>query len=671
VSLGGGKAQVSSTLATPAEPTSSVRTADRSPTILSAGIVAHNEERNLESAVRSLLDQDLPHGVWWNTLWVVASGCSDRTVEIAEGLSAEDRRVRLVVEPERWGKAHALREVFRRAQGNGLVLLNSDAYAEPGSVAELVRAAAYTPPPFAVMGRPVVPEQAAGRWAGTLRSMWDLHHAFHCELQALGGGSHLSDELLLVSLPTVPPLPEGIVNDGSYIAVWLAQHGGRRLYAPRARVRIEIPVRMRDHLHQRRRIQYGNDQVTAVLGDPPSTLARYALHEPKRAAELVRRWVVDRPNGIRHFAALGTAELAAKTLSLWDRLPPRKDHVRWRRIGSPRPLRGPSRTSPEHQEPSPERRTNSGMDHRVTAVVGVAAQFGTGVPLPELLRLLPEEGPATVSEVRDWLAQRPYLARMVGEAAFAPQSTRPPDSDRMERGRRYLRAAEELLEGPLRGVLPWVRCACVTGSAAYGEPNRGDDLDLFVVTREGSLWWFLAYTYLAVRAAAWRRVIPPSPVPCFNFVVDDRRAIEEFSGSRGFLFAREALTARPVQGEDYYRGLLANAPWMAEEIPRLYAERKANDPVLRSSPSSWAVRLLSAALFPWLAGYLQIVGLRRDARYRVRRVSDHRFRTETRWRRLAFASRRFEQIRDSYRVLHTAGSASRPRPASRNEPNYP
>jgi hypothetical protein len=658
-------------LATPTPPSPCVRTARWSPTILSAGIVAHNEERNLELAVRSLLDQDLPNGAWWNTIWIVASGCTDRTVEVAERLTEEDPRVRLVVEPERLGKAHALREVFRRAQGSALVLLNSDAYAEPGSVAELVRIAADQLPPFAVMGRPVVSEQAGGRWTGTLRSMWDLHHAFHCELQELGGGAHLSDELLLVSLPTGPPLPDGIINDGSYFAVWLAQHGGRRMYAPEARVRIEIPLRMRDHLHQRRRIQYGNDQVTAVLGDPPSTLARYALHQPKRAFELVQRWAREQSNGLPRFATLGAAELAAKALSAWDRLPPRKDHVRWRRIGSGEPSRPPSRIVPVAQWPTADSSSPAVLDHRVSAVVGVAAQFGTGIPLPDLLRLLPNEGPSTVSEVRDWLAERPHLARMVGEAAYAPETTRTLGNERMERGRRYLRSAEQLLAGPLRGLLPWVRCVCITGSAAYGEPERGDDLDLFVVSREGSLWWFLAYAYLALRIASRHRAVPGGPVPCFNFVVDDRRALEEFSGPRGFLFAREALTARPIRGEEYYRGLLSTAAWMADELPRLYAHRISNMPSPQSAPASWTVRLLNAALFPWLAAYLQLVGLRRDARYRHRKMSDQRFRTETRFRRLAFASRRFDRLRETYQAYDQRSPVPPSRSAPRNRASSP
>jgi glycosyltransferase involved in cell wall biosynthesis len=632
---------MSMSLATPTLPSPWVRTARRSPTILSAGIVAHNEERHLERAVRSLLDQDLPNGVWWNTLWIVASGCTDRTVEVAERLTEEDPRVRLVVEPQRWGKAHALREIFRRAHGTALVLLNADASAEPGSVSELVRVASHHPPPFAVMGRPVVPADAPGRWAGMLRSMWELHHEFHLELQDRGGGEHLSDELLLVGLPSLPPLPDGIINDGSYFGVWLAQRGGRRLYAPQARVHIEIPTRMRDHLRQRRRIQFGNDQVAQVLGDAPSTLARYALHEPRRAFHLLRASVVSRPNGTWRLAQLGAAELVAKALSAWDRIPPRKDHVRWRRIGGTPALSPPD---PVLNPPPPSARStvDDPLEPRVTALLETARRFGTGLPLGTLIELLPRNAPATVEEMRCWFDARPDIGRIEGDRVFSLEGRSTSAEDRQARGIAYRSLAREVVDRRLGRALPLVRCLGITGSTAYGEPERGDDVDFLVVTRSGATWLFLAYTYFTLRFGP-RAVHGPDL--CFNFVLDDFEAPREFAGGRGFLFAREALTAGILWGEEYYRHLLASAPWMVEELPRLFNRRVAAEEPRPPRCLSMSLRCLNALIFPVLAAYLQLAGLRRNHRLHREGRDDAVFRTVVGLRRLAFVSRRFERLR--------------------------
>jgi glycosyltransferase involved in cell wall biosynthesis len=637
------------------------------PLTLAGGVVAYNEEPHLRTAVRSLIDQKLPPGVDWGEIWVVASGCTDRTVEVAHALAAEEPRVRVVVESDRGGKARALRQVFQRASGDALVLLNSDARAEPGAVGQLVRTAAGKEAPFAVMARPVVPQQASGRWAGTFRWMWQLHHEFHSELLARGAGTHLSDELLLVSLPSVSPIPDGIINDGSYLAVWLSQHRGGRWYAADARVSIEVPETVRDHLHQRRRIHVGNSQVTSVLREPPATIQRQFFERPAETARLVGRMIA-REGGFQHFARLATWEVASHALAAWDRLPPRRDHIRWRRIRSPAALGGATTPPTESFGPGGHSDAPAKLERRVTTVVDAAAQFGTGVRLPELLRLLPDDAPATIPEVRSWLETRPHLARLDGDSAFSPDTEKELEQERMERGVRYLASARALFAGPLRGALGWSRCACVTGSVAYGMPQRGDDLDLFVVTRKGGLWWFLAYAYLTLRLERWKHPGIAEPPPCFNFVLDDCEALEEFSHGQGFLFAREALTAQPVQGDGYYRGLLAESPWMREEIPRLYAEKNpaAFASVARSRPAPFLVRLLSLAVFPGLAAYLQLAGLRRDSGFRRASMTDHRFRTDTKWRRLAFASRKFDRLRERY----CTPAASRPSSSPRGPAGY-
>lgn len=308
------------------------------PRSLSAGVVAYNEEHHLRVAVESLLSQDLPPGVTWGDIWVVASGCTDGTVDVARALAEGDARVHLVVEPDRGGKAKALREVFRRARGDALVLLNADARAEPGSVERLVRAATGKSAPYAVMGRPVVSNAATGHWVPTMQWMWDLHHEFHAKFLAEGQGDHLSDELLLLSLSSPTQIPEGIINDGAYLAVWLAQHAGGRWYAPEARVQIQVPSTLKDHLHQRRRIHVGNDQVASVLGAAPASLPRQFLVSAGETLPVLRRMIA-RKGGLGHFARIAVWELAAHALALWDRLPPRRDHVRWQRIG-------PGRTDP-------------------------------------------------------------------------------------------------------------------------------------------------------------------------------------------------------------------------------------------------------------------------------------------------------------------------------------
>jgi poly-beta-1,6-N-acetyl-D-glucosamine synthase len=622
------------------------------PRWVAGGIVAHNDEERIGRSIRSLLSQELPEGYAWNRISVVASGCTDRTVEIARELADRDSRLDLVVEPVRRGKAAALHEVLRRSRGESVVLLNSDSIALPGAVAALLRSAESKPAPYAVMARPVVDRDGPGSWPCSVEWMWELHHELHREILAEGTGRHLSDEMFLLSLPAPAPLREGIINDGSFLGVWYARHGGSCWYAPESRVAITTPGTIRDHLVQRRRIHVGNAQVRAMLGTSPTTLPRLFLDDPGKAMRALRS-MLHRPRGSRHFARIAFWEVVAHGLALWDRLPPARDHVHWRRISpSPSVPPGPAAAPPGLRGDSEE------LGRRVGTLLRVASEFRTSLSLDQLHDLLPASAPPTVAEFRAWLAERPHLARIANDRAFAPAAECASNETRARRGEEYRAEARRLLEGPLRIPRRWARCVGVTGSAAYGEPHEGDDLDFFVVTTSGALWAFLAFTYLALRLDRWGRQGRSPPLPCFNYVLDDQEAPRAFSQERGFLVARESLAATILDGDPYYRGLLTQAPWIGQEIPRQYALRTTSPGASTSIRARAGVRLVNAVVFPLLAAYLQLAGLRRNSRPRTPGRSEGSFRTKTGFHLLAFESHRFEELRDRYVARETSPTAA-------------
>ena len=605
--------------------------------MIAGGIVAHNDERRIERSIRSLLTQPLPPGTEWGRIWVVASGCTDRTVEIARSLAEADARLGVVVERERRGKAAALREVLRRAEGESLILLNSDAIAGPGAVRALLDTARGKSRPFAVMGRPTVASERSDSWEGSLRWMWNLHHELHLEMLADGRGAHLSDELLMVSLPAYPWIEEGIINDGSYCAVWLRGHGGGCWYAPLAHVAVDSPATPAEHLRQRRRIHVGNAQVAARLGRAPTTVVRYLLEAPRATLHSLRR-TLGQEHGVRHLARIALLELISQVLALGDRLSGR-DHVRWERIGPPA----------HATAAAPRRDPREESARRARVLQEIARDFGT--------RLLPEQ-----------LGELLPTPMSPGPPELLPVSRDPrdPSGARRDRGVRYMTTSRELIGGPLRRLQPWVECVGVTGSTAYGEPEAGDDLDFFVVCRPGAVPAFLAATYLALRIDRLREAHCDAPTPCFNYVVDARRAGRDLGEGRGLLFAREALMARMLVGEEYYRGLLASTPSLGQEIPRLYATRTGDAAPVASHPAAPGVRMLSALVFLPLAAYLQLVGLWRNARARREHRESDEFRTRTSPTRVVFQSRRFEVLRTRYELDPTTSAAAPSRiPTSR------
>ncbi len=311
--------------------------------------------------------------------------------------------------------------------------------------------------------------------------------------------------------------------------------------------------------------------------------------------------------------------------------------------------------------PSPPYPSEEPTEQRVAALLEVARLHGTGVALDELATLLPDGAPRRPSELEAWLRSRTPPTPVVDGIAFSSQ-LQPAEAARRarkDRGRGYLEQAHRLTREELAPIHRWVLCLCVTGSTAFGEPMEGDDLDLLLVTRRGSLWWVLAVAYLRIRLASVRGRSRAAPA-CLNLVLDEPAARAAFAEPKGLLFAREALSARPMLGEAEYRELLAHGRWMRSELPRLYDRWQLPD---TSGPSKdltvpTGVRLLSALAFLPVAAYLQLQGLVRNARFRRQARPERQFRTVTAWGRMAFLSDRYEELRRQYGVPSWTAPAS-------------
>jgi len=405
---------------------------------------------------------------------------------------------------------------------------------------------------------------------------------------------------------------------------------------------VDVPRNPKDHLRQRRRIHVGNAQVAAKLGRPPTTAFSYLFENPARAVRALRR-ALAQPHAVRHLAKVGLWETVAHVLAAWDRLPPRRDHVRWSRITAS--VETPPRGSNERL---PAVGPDARMLHRVRTLLAVAQEFRDGIPLSRLAELLPGPTATSERELEEILARRPDIACLKDGGVYPADPAHPSDPERVQRGIRYRQAADLLVRQRLAWLHRWVRCIGVTGSTAYGAPEPGDDLDFYVVTRRGSAAWFLLATYLTLRLARFRKRDSGDPTPCFNYVVDDLRAPGEFARARGLLFAREALTTQIVLGDDYYRGLLAQAPWLSSEIPQLYARRTVAPGAATSETASFPVRCLNALSFLPLASYLQFAGLVRNARARKWNQPSAAFRTLTASNGFVFQSQRFEELRRWY-----------------------
>jgi hypothetical protein len=280
------------------------------------------------------------------------------------------------------------------------------------------------------------------------------------------------------------------------------------------------------------------------------------------------------------------------------------------------------------------------------------------VALSEMALLMPVGGPGTADSLSRWLEAKPSMATLHNGRAYLPDGAilRTGTDDQAERTREYLAAAHRLADTDLRPIHRFLHSLLVTGSTAYGTPVPEDDCDLFAITRRGTLWLVLAYVFLRLRVRSWQGTRSGPPTWCLNLVLDETAAEGEFASPRGFLFAREALTAVPLRGAEEYGTLVVRSPWMEQEAPQLFEQWKfPYRPVSAPRSIPLAVRITNAALYPFLAAYLQAESLYRNWRLRRTGRSAEAFVTTTLLHRLSVQSSKFDELGRVYRGTSAIG----------------
>jgi cellulose synthase/poly-beta-1,6-N-acetylglucosamine synthase-like glycosyltransferase len=90
---------------------------------VTVGICAYNEDKNIGQLLEDLSQQELPEE---HEVLIVCSGCTDKTVKIAQEHAKQDRRIRVLVEEERKGKASAVNRIIENAKGTIILFVSAD-----------------------------------------------------------------------------------------------------------------------------------------------------------------------------------------------------------------------------------------------------------------------------------------------------------------------------------------------------------------------------------------------------------------------------------------------------------------------------------------------------------------------------------------------------------------
>lgn len=212
------------------------------------GVMAYNEELNIIQVLHALLDQRVSL-CSIGEIVVVASGCTDRTVELARRVAEPYPIVSVDVQAQRLGKAAAINRLMSIARYEVIVLVGADTLPDPTALEHLVEP--FRDPSVGMTGAHVVPLNDPRTFLGfTVQMLWQVHHLLALRWPKLGE--------LVAFRKGIPELPADSATDEVALEALISSHGFRLVYVPDAVVYNRGPETLDDFLIQRRRIFAGH-----------------------------------------------------------------------------------------------------------------------------------------------------------------------------------------------------------------------------------------------------------------------------------------------------------------------------------------------------------------------------------------------------------------------------
>lgn len=222
----------------------------------SVGVMAYNEEKNIGRVLTALLNQQTDNCEIAEII-VLASGCTDRTVDITQEFCALNPKVKLVIQPERRGKASAVNLFMRHAESDILVMESADTLPDPQTIEHLL--APFIDPEVGMTGGHPIPVNDPNTFMGyVVHSLWKLHHTIAMRSPKLGE--------LTAFRKIFHRIPYDSAVDEANMEPLIRGQGYQLRYVPEAIVYNRGAETVSDFVKQRRRIHAGHLRMAHEQG---------------------------------------------------------------------------------------------------------------------------------------------------------------------------------------------------------------------------------------------------------------------------------------------------------------------------------------------------------------------------------------------------------------------
>lgn len=283
----------------------------------SVGVFAHNEEKNIGAVISRLLGQRTEKTEIKEVL-VVVSGCTDRTVPIAQSFEGEHKRVKVLVQEKREGKYSAINLFLKNAGNDILVMESADTLPAKDTVEKLVRV--FKDLEVGMAGTRPVPLNDPTTFMGFANYLlWELHHIISLETPKTGE---------MVAFRKVFNKIRPTAVDEACIEAVIKDKGYKVVYVPEAVVYNKGAETVSDFLRQRRRIFAGHLALKNKGGYEVSTMSGWrafiALLKGFNSKELEFK-----PKYLFFTPGVITLEVLGRVLGWWDYYVKGKSHIIW------------------------------------------------------------------------------------------------------------------------------------------------------------------------------------------------------------------------------------------------------------------------------------------------------------------------------------------------------
>ncbi len=232
---------------------------------ITIGICAYNEEKNIGELLKLLLSHRT-NCAYIREIIIVSSACSDKTDDIINNFMTKDKRIRLIVQKEREGKASAVNVILKNATSDIIVLTSADIQPIDHTIDELV--APFLDKNVGMTGGHPIPVDDKNTFIGyAVHLIWKLHHELALKKPKLGE--------IVAFRNIIDNIPEDTAVDEVSIEAIIKEKGLRLCYAPGAIVHNKGASTINDFILQRRRIYAGHLHLKNMFKYEPSSMSLY------------------------------------------------------------------------------------------------------------------------------------------------------------------------------------------------------------------------------------------------------------------------------------------------------------------------------------------------------------------------------------------------------------